>query len=146
MSTMPIRRLLAKGNSLWSEMNIEEKQLFINFVVKEGEKALKISPTNPRLIATILPTLQDLAPSIKELNQLDPLLDELKNNAPNRAYTIERLAYQELRKGNYRESLRLISEFKEKAPSDGRGERSVWPRFKYIESEAERAIKNEGIP
>ncbi len=129
MSTMPIRRLLAKGNSLWSEMNIEEKQLIINFVVKEGEKALKISPTNPRLIATILPTLQDLAPSIKELNQLDPLLDKLKNNAPNRAYTIERLAYHELRKGNYHESLRMITEFKKKAPSDGRGERSVWPRF-----------------
>ena len=139
MSTMPIRRLLAKGNSLWNDMSIEEKQLFINFVVNEGENALKISPNNPRLIATILPTLQDLSPSIKELNQLDPLLDKLKDAAPNRAYTIERLAYHELRKGNYQESLRLIWEFTEKAPSER-------PRFKYIESKAERALKYREIP
>ena len=138
LSTMPRRRLLTDLNTQWDEMSLEDRRLVVEFVIEEGERGLRSDPDNARLIAASLPVLQAIASFLGELqlDSLEPLLKRLQDLAPERGYTYERLAFQELQKDNYSEALRIVEEFEAIAPSEQ-------SRFQFIREAAEEGLNQK---
>jgi len=116
MATKPRRFMLKRLNTQWNGMNSEQRRLVVEFVQEQSEHGLSAAPHNARLISNLLPVLQATAGSQERLARLDPLLQTLRQLAPEQVYTYEALAVQELKRGNYREALRIVDEFEAIAP------------------------------
>ena len=108
--------MLKRLNTQWNEMNPEQRGLVLEFTYEQSEHGLSTAPYDARLISNLLPVLQATAGSQERLARLDPLLQTLRQLAPEQVYTYEALAVQELKKGNYREALRIVDEFEAIAP------------------------------
>ncbi|MEE8443118.1 MAG: O-antigen ligase family protein [Dehalococcoidia bacterium] len=116
MATKPRGFMLKRLNTQWNDMNLEQRRVALEFVYEQAEQILSTVPDNARLISNILPVLQSVAVSQERLEGLEPLLQRLRQLAPERVYTYEALAVQELQKGNHREALRIVDEFEAIAP------------------------------
>lgn len=116
LATVPRADIFAQLASRWNEMNLNQRRAVAEFVIEETERGTEAAPENARLLVGSLPILQAVAGSPEALERLDPLVERLRELAPGRAYTYERMAEQELRKGNYQAALEIIDGFLAEAP------------------------------
>jgi len=116
MATLLRRFMLKRLNIEWEDMTSAQRELVLEFVVKQSRDGLEADPNNSRLISNLLPVLQAVATSPERQQGLEPLLRRLHEFAPEQVYTYEAQAVQEIQKGDYREALRIIDEFETLAP------------------------------
>ena len=115
MATMTRSRLFDRLRGEWDGFSPEERRQVLQFVAIEGERGIGAAPQNARLLTTTLGILQPNFPQ-EELGWLDPLVERLQELAPERDYTYQLMAIQELRRGNYDEALRIVNEVVARAP------------------------------
>ena len=116
MATLLRRFMLKRLNIEWEDMTSAQRELVLEFVVKQSRDGLEADPNNSRLISNLLPVLQAVATSPERQQGLEPLLRRLHEFAPEQVYTYEAQAVQEIQRGDYREALRIIDEFETLAP------------------------------
>ena len=137
LASMPRRYLFQRLHTFGEAFSLEERQQTANFIIWEADRGMKDDPQNARLLAAALPLLQAVSFSQEELERLEPLLQRLKELAPQRVYTYQSLADQELRKGNYREAIQIAEAFEDLAPDTER-------QFESIKRVAEEGLKVQG--
>ena len=104
----------------WPSLSLKEMILASEFVSTEAEKGMKEDPQNARLIMTALPILQASVRTVGDANKLEPLLQQLRELAPERVGTHQALGRQELVRGNYRGTISIAEAFEAKAPGTER--------------------------
>lgn len=104
-------------NDTWGDMSPEEREIALEFINAEADRSVESDPENARLLAAVLLTVQQATGPSPELAELEPFLDTLRELAPERTFTHQLLARQALFEGDYREALRIIESFEERAPA-----------------------------
>ena len=132
LSNNPRMNMFRILSSQWNNLGQEDRELVLEFIGAEADRGLKTEPGNARLLVTALPILQSVTSSPEEL---DPLLERLREAAPERVYTHQRLAEQEIRKGNFQEAIRIAEVFEAQAP----GTETFFAGIKRVASEALKA-------
>ncbi|MBH74247.1 MAG: hypothetical protein CL896_00455 [Dehalococcoidia bacterium] len=94
----------------------KQKLVAYAFVEKQTTLFLEREPLNSQLLAGALPVLQAGARDKNDIAYLDNLVSQLETVAPNRLTTVERTATQALLRGDYQDSLDIVSNFLQKAP------------------------------
>ncbi len=136
LATLPRLAFFEQLATQWQHLSREEKGQAFEVFVSEANRAFEAEPQNARLLMSALPLLQATFSSPEGLKQLEPLLQRLKELAPQRVQTYQRLATQELLKGNYRETIRIAETFESLAPE-------TEPFFQEIKRAAEDALRGE---
>ena len=132
LSNNPRMNMFQILNSKWNNLGQEDRELVLEFIGAEADRGLKTEPGNAQLLVTALPILQSVTSSPE---QLDPLLQRLREAAPERAFTHQWLAEHEIRKGNFQEAIRIAEAFEAQAP----GTEMFFASIKRVASEALKA-------
>jgi uncharacterized protein HemY len=97
---------------------------------------LRSDPHDARVLMLLISFLQETAASPEDLPAVDALLAQLRTVAPGRPETYQLLANQALLRGDYREALRIVDDFRSKVP----GVNGV---FDEIRRKAEEGLNNK---
>ena len=97
----------------WDELKEEERSQALSLVTRELSKGLEVEPQSfPLMMSAVLVLRQD--PST--LPMVEPLLERIREIAPERVQVHVLLAEQELIKGNPEEALRIAQEYQRRVP------------------------------
>jgi O-antigen ligase len=100
----------------WEALTPAEKTRTLEMLEVELEKGLKAEPRSTILLLTAIILKQTAAATPEEIERIDPLLERLKELAPDRLQTHERQAIQELSKGNPQKAIDIIDRFIAQVP------------------------------
>jgi hypothetical protein len=115
MSNRPKERMFRLLLGEMDKFSPAERLEIAGFVLFEIQRTLDGDPNNVPVVANGVAILQMMA-SPQGLEQLDPLVRQLRDQAPQREYTYAISAKQEILKGNFREAIRIIEEFESITP------------------------------
>ncbi|MBI4236769.1 MAG: O-antigen ligase family protein, partial [Chloroflexi bacterium] len=137
LATLPRQEVLVQLVQEWDRLNPEERRLALQFATKEAALAWEQEPRNARLLAASYVLVQATAASPEALERLEPVVTRLRALAPDRIYTQQFWAVQEVLKGNYLEALRIIEDFQTRAPA-------TEPLFQPIVQDAKEGLARRG--
>ena len=136
LATLPRQVFFELTVFQWQSLSSEERERALDVLVPEAFRAFEAEPRNARLLMSALPVFQ-AASSPQGLERVEPLVQRLKELAPLRVQTHQRLATQEFLKGNYRAAIQIIEDFEALAPE-------TEPLFLELKKAAQEALKGEG--
>ncbi len=131
--------------SEWDALTPTEQTRALEMVDAELERGLEAEPRNTLLLFTAIILLQETAStvslelpiteaSLEKIKGIDPLLEQMKELAPNRPQTHEAQAIQELIKRNPEGALVIIDEFLARAPRAASYFRVVKPLVQSVQN------------
>lgn len=120
----------------WPNLNPQEREQAAAFILSEAYQVLRSDPHDARVLMLLIFFLQQTAASPEDLPAVDALLAQLRTVAPGRPETYQLLANQALLRGDYREALRIVDDFRSKVP----GVNGV---FDEIRRKAEEGLNNK---
>ena len=103
----------------WDNLSPTEQAQALQIANTELERGLGAEPSNAILLHSAIVLFQEAATTHEDLERIEPLLEKLRELAPERLQTHKRLAFQELVKGNPQGALDVIQRYFEKAPKTG---------------------------
>lgn len=110
MSNQPREMVFDQLSGSMEGLSPEEKREVAAFVLDQARRAQLEDPRNVRVVSSAILLLQR-AISAEDLELLEPLLEQLREHAPERSYTHVLSAFQEYLKGNYQEAIRIAEEY-----------------------------------
>ncbi|GBD11304.1 hypothetical protein HRbin23_00962 [bacterium HR23] len=122
--------------SQWPRLSPEDRQRVFTFILEEGDRGMRQDPRDYRLLSGLVFFFQRAGGS-EAVEQIEPLLQRLRELGPGRLETHQLMANQELLRGNYQGALNIIDAFTAQAPARA-------PSFAVLRQAAEAGLKGSG--